>query len=48
MLIRESPRYMQKQTVDTNGKDQAQISKAFDRQVDVGLAVRKENRLTAQ
>ena len=48
MLIRESPRCMQKQIVDTTGKDQAQISKAIDRLVEVGLVVRKENRLMAQ
>ena len=48
MLVRESPRCMQKQIVDTTGKDQAQISKAIDRLVEVGLVVRKENRLMAQ
>ena len=48
MLIRESPRCKQNQIVDTNGNDQAQISKAIGRLVEVGLAVQKENRLTAQ
>ena len=48
MLIRESPRCMQKQIVNTTGKDQAQISKAIDRLVEIGLVVRKEYRLIAQ
>ena len=48
MLIRESPRCMQKQIVDTTGKDQGQISKAIDKLVEVGLVVRTEGRLMAQ
>ena len=48
MLIRESPRCMQKQIVDTTGKDQGQISKAIDKLVEVGLVVRSEGRLIAQ
>ena len=48
MLIRESPRCMQKHIVDTTGKDQGQISKAIDSLVEVGLVVRKEYRLIAQ
>jgi predicted transcriptional regulator len=39
---------MQKQIVNNTGKDQAQISKAIDRLVEVGLVIRKENRLMAQ
>ena len=48
MLIRESPRCMQKHIVDTTGKDQAQISRAIDKLVEVGLVVRTEGRLIAQ
>ena len=48
MLIRESPRCMQKQIVDTTGKDQGQISKAIDKLVEVGLVVKTEGRLVAQ
>ena len=48
MLIRESPRCMQKHIVVTNGKDQGQISKAIDKLVEVGLVVRTEGRLIAQ
>jgi len=48
MLIRESPRCMQKQIVDITGKDQGQISKAIDKLVEVGLVVRTEGRLMAQ
>ena len=48
MLIRESPRCMQKHIVDTTGKDQGQISKAIDKLVEVGLVVRTEGRLMAQ
>ena len=48
MLIRESPRCMQKHIVDTTGKDQGQISKAIDKLVEVGLVVRTEGRLIAQ
>jgi 2-keto-4-pentenoate hydratase/2-oxohepta-3-ene-1,7-dioic acid hydratase in catechol pathway len=48
MLIRESPRCMQKHIVDTTGKDQGQISKAIDKLVEVGLVVKTEGRLMAQ
>ena len=39
---------MQKYIVDTTVKDQAQISKAIDKLVEVGLVVRTEGRLIAQ
>ena len=48
MLIRESPRCMQKHIVDTTGKDQGQISKAIDKPVEVGLVDKTEERLVAQ
>ena len=48
MLIRESPRCMQKFIVDETGKDQAQISRAIDKLVEVGLVVRTKGRLIAQ
>ena len=48
MLIRESQRCMQKYIFDTTGKDQAQISKAIDKLVEVGLVVKTEGRLMAQ
>ena len=48
MLVRESLRCMQKYIVDPIGKDQAQISRAIDKLVEVGLVVRSEGRLIAQ
>jgi hypothetical protein len=47
-LIRESPRCLQKMIVETTGKDQAQISKAIDRLVELGLVIRSEGKLMAQ
>jgi DNA-binding MarR family transcriptional regulator len=34
--------------VETTGKDQAQISKAIDRLVELGLVIRSEGKLIAQ
>ena len=48
MLIRDSPRCMQKHIVDETGKDQAQISRAIDKLIEVGLARRTEGKLMAQ
>ena len=48
MLIKETPRCMQKSIVDITGKDQSQVSKAIDKLVEVGLVVKKEGRLIAQ
>ena len=48
MLIRDSPRCMQNSIVKTTGKDQAQISRAIDKLVEVGLVIRSEGRLIAQ
>ena len=48
MLIKETPRCMQKSIVDRAGKDQSQVSKAIDKLVEVGLVVKKEGRLIAQ
>lgn len=48
MLIRESPRGVQKNIVTTTSKDQAQISRAIDKLVEVGLVVRTEGSLMAQ
>jgi len=48
MLIRESPRCVQNPIVKTTGKDQAQISRAIDKLVEVGLVVQTEGRLIAQ
>jgi hypothetical protein len=39
---------MQKHIVDKTGKDQAQISRAIDKLIEVGLARRTEGRLVAQ
>ena len=48
MLIKETPRCMQKSIVDITGKDQSQVSKAIDKLVEVGLVDKKEGRLIAQ
>ncbi|MDA8853667.1 AAA family ATPase [Amylibacter sp.] len=48
MLIKETPRCMQKSIVDRTGKDQSQVSKAIDKLVEVGLVAKKEGRLIAQ
>ena len=48
MLIKETPRCLQKSIVDRTGKDQSQVSKAIDKLVEVGLVVKKEGRLIAQ
>jgi len=47
MLIKETPRCLQKSIVDRTGKDQSQVSKANDNLVEVGLVVKKEARLIA-
>jgi hypothetical protein len=48
MLIKETPRCLQKSIVERTGKDQSQVSKAIDKLVEVGLVVKKEGRLIAQ
>ena len=48
MLIKEAPRCMQKYVVDAIGKDQGQVARAIDRLIELGLVVKKENRLIAQ
>jgi len=39
---------MQKYVVDAIGKDQGQVARAIDRLIELGLVVKKENRLMAQ
>jgi DNA-binding MarR family transcriptional regulator len=39
---------MQEHIVDETGKDQAQISRAIDKLIEVGLARRTEGKLMAQ
>ena len=48
MLIKETPRCLQKSIVHITGKDQSQVSKAIDKLVEVGLVAKKEGRLIAQ
>ncbi|HBP46127.1 MAG TPA: hypothetical protein DD635_09495 [Flavobacteriales bacterium] len=48
MLIHEAPRCTQKYVVEAAGKDQGQVARAIDRLIELGLVVKKENRLMAQ
>ena len=48
MLIEEAPRCTQKYVVEAIGKDQGQVSKAIDRLIELGLVVKKENKLIAK